>query len=309
MSRVMLMKKGRLLACFALCLLLVWFLADAVDVRQATEEALSLCARSVVPALFPFLVVSSLLLRLGFGELAAPWLAGLMEPLFRVPGAGSAALLLGLIGGYPIGAKTAADLYREGLADQAEAERLLAFTNNSNPVFLISVLGVGVFGSVRTGVWLWLIHVLSALLTGLLFRHSGKPAGRRPVSKSTPVRAVRLTGAFVEAVRSSLSGILSVCAFVTFFYVLARPLATMGGRLGPVLVGTTELFSLTPLLTAGRFGFVLAAASAGWGGLSVLCQTAAVLDGSGLSLKNCLRGKAIQALLSGLLAALVWSWL
>ena len=297
------------MACLALCFLLVWFLADAADVRQATAEGLSLCARSAVPALFPFLVVSSLLLRLGFGELAAPWLAGLMEPLFRVPGAGSAALLLGLIGGYPIGAQTAADLYREGLADRAEAERLLAFTNNSNPVFLISVLGVGVFGSVRAGVWLWLIHVLSALLTGLLFRNSGKGVERQAVSRKTPVRTVRLTTAFVEAVRASLSGILSVCAFVTFFYVLARPLAALGGRWGTALVGLTELFSLTPLLTADRFGFILVSGCAGWGGLSVLCQTAAVLDGSGLSLKNCFQGKAVQGTLSAVLAALVWDWI
>ena len=161
--------RWRILACLCLGGLLVWFLADAGAVRDSVAEALALCARSVVPSLFPFLVASSALLALGFGELAAPWLAGLMEPLFRVPGAGSAALVLGLVGGYPIGAKTAADLYRENLVSREEAERLLAFCNNSNPVFLISVLGVGVFGSVRAGVWLWLIHVLSALLTGLVF--------------------------------------------------------------------------------------------------------------------------------------------
>ena len=146
--------RWRILACLCLGGLLVWFLADAGAVRDSVAEALALCARSVVPSLFPFLVASSALLALGFGELAAPWLAGLMEPLFRVPGAGSAALVLGLVGGYPIGAKTAADLYRENLVSREEAERLLAFCNNSNPVFLISVLGVGVFGSVRAGVWL-----------------------------------------------------------------------------------------------------------------------------------------------------------
>ena len=301
--------RWRAAACLALCGVLVLFLTKAGAVRAAAAEALGLCARSVIPALFPFLVVSSLLLSLGLGELLSPMLAGLMEPLFRVPGAGSSALLLGLVGGYPIGAKTAADLYRNGLVSRVEAERLLAFTNNSNPVFLISVLGVGVFGSVRAGVWLWLIHVLSALMTGLLFRSSGKGVGRQAVSKEIPVRTVRFTTAFVDAVRSSLSGMLSVCAFVTFFYVLARPLAALGGRLGPALVGLTELFSLTPLLTADRFGFLLAAGCAGWGGLSVLCQTAAVLDGSGLSLKNCFRGKAVQGLLSALVASLVWSWL
>ena len=264
----------------------------------------------MVPSLFPFLVASSALLALGFGELAAPWLAGLMEPLFRVPGAGSAALVLGLVGGYPIGAKTAADLYRENLVSREEAERLLAFCNNSGPafilgVFLISVLGVGVFGSVRAGVWLWLIHVLSALLTGLVFRGSGKSASRQELTRHPPFQAVSFAEAFTGAVRSSLAGILSVCAFVVFFYVLAQPLTAMGGRLGAVLVAALELFSLTPLLTADAFGFLLAAAAAGWGGLSVLCQTLAVLEGSGLRLRNCFLGKVVQSAFSLLLAALL----
>ena len=297
--------RWKALACLLLCGMLVWFLADAAAIKGAMGEALTLCARSVIPALFPFLVASSLLLSLGFGELAAPWLAGLMEPLFRVPGAGSAALLLGLVGGYPIGAKTAADLYRNRLVTRSEAERLLAFANTSNPVFLISVLGVGVFGSVRVGVWLWLIHLLSDLLTGLLFRGSGKDAVSQTVSRNTAFRSVSFVTAFVEAVRSALSGILSVCAFVSFFYVLARPLAAFSGPLGPALVGITELFSLTPLLTADTFGLILASGCAGWGGLSVLCQTAAVLEGSGLSLRNCLFGKAVQGGLAAALAALL----
>lgn len=290
------------MACVCLCGVLAWFLADAGPVRQSAAEALSLCVRSVVPSLFPFLVISGLLVSMGIGELAAPYLAGFMGPLYRLPGCASSALLLGLVGGYPIGAKTAADLYREGLLSREEAERLLAFCNNSNPVFLISVLGSGVFGTLRAGVWLWIIHVASALLTGLLFRGGREKARRQAAGRRTSCRSVSLSSAFVEAVRGSASGMLSVCAFVVFFYVLADPMASLGPRLGPALVGITELFSLTPLLTADRFGFVLAAGCAGWGGLSVLCQTAAVLEGSGLGARNCFLGKAAQGALSALLA-------
>ena len=118
--------RWRMIASLLLCGVLVWFLADAGQVRQDVSAALALCARSVIPALFPFLVVSTLLLRLGFGELAAPWLAGLIEPLFRVDGVGSSALLLGLVGGYPIGPRTTAELYRQGALRRDEAERLLA---------------------------------------------------------------------------------------------------------------------------------------------------------------------------------------
>ncbi|MDO4314939.1 MAG: sporulation protein [Oscillospiraceae bacterium] len=298
-------KRWRTDACLVLCGVLIWFLADAARIRAAAAEALILCGGSVIPALFPFLAVSSLLVSLGFGEWLSPFFSGLMGPLYRLPGHASSALLLGLIGGYPIGAQTAAGLYKEGLLTAGEAERLLTFCNNSNPVFLISVLGAGVFGSVRAGVWLWLIHVASALLTGLLFRGSGKRASRSRVSRDIPCRAVSLSGAFVGAVRDSAGGMLSVCAFVVFFYVLAKPLAAAGTLLGPALVGVLELFSLTPLLPPTRFGFLLAAGCAGWGGLSVLCQTAAVLEGSGLRLRPCLLGKLVQAALSALLAALL----
>ena len=301
-------KRGRTDLFLILCGILIWFLTDAARIRAQAAEALLLCGKSVIPALFPFLVVSSLLIALGFGEWVSPYLAGLMTPLFRLPGLASSALLLGLVGGYPIGAQTAADLYRQHLLTRQEAERLLTFCNNSNPVFLISVLGVGVFGSVRTGVALWLVHVLSALLVGLLFRGHGKTADRRQ-APSIACRTVSLPAALVAAVRNSAGGMLSVCAFVTLFYVVAAPLEALGPHLGTALVGVVELFSLTQLLTPDFFGFVLAAGCAGWGGLSVLCQTAAVLDGTDLSLRPCLLGKLTQGLLSAALAAPVWWYL
>lgn len=303
MALVMDMKKRwRTPFCLVLCCGALWFLADAAHCRAAVEEALSLCARSVIPSLFPFLVISSLLLAMGFGDLTASVLSGLMEPLFRIGGPGSAALVLGLLGGYPIGAKTAGELYQSHALSRQEAERLLTFCNNCSPVFLISVLGSGIFGSVRAGVWLLLIHVGSALLVGLLFRGTSS-ACSQDMSRSCTFQAISPVQAFVSAVDGALRSVLSVCAFVTFFYVLSRPLSSLGGPAGALLVGMTELFSLTPLLTPDRFGFILAAGAAGWGGLSVLCQTAAALEGSGLRLRYCLVGKALQGLFSALLAA------
>ena len=287
-------------ACLVLCGLLIWFLADAERVRAAAAAGLSLCGRSVIPALFPFMAASTMLVSMGFGEWASPRLAGLMS-LYRLPGPAGSALLLGLVGGYPIGARTAAELHEKGLLTAEEAERLLGFCSNSNPVFLISVLGGGVFGSPRAGVYLWLIHVLSALLTGLFFRGSGKPLRRRPPPGLS--RSPSLPAAFVEGIRSACGNMLSVCGFVIFFYVLASPLAALGGLPGAAAVGFLELFSLTPLLAADRLSFILASACAGWGGASVLCQTAAVLEGSGLRLRNCVIGKVLQGLLAGALAA------
>ena len=119
--------RGRTDILLILCGLLVWFLADADRIRSAAAQALDLCARSVIPAMFPFMVVSGLLVSLGFGAWISPHLAGCMTPLFRLPGCASSALLLGLVGGYPIGAQTAAGLYRDRLLTREEAQRLLTF--------------------------------------------------------------------------------------------------------------------------------------------------------------------------------------
>lgn len=295
------MKKKAVL-CLAAALVAAALLADAEGVRRSVSEALVLCARTVIPSQFLFLVASSLLVSLGVGEVLAPRLEFLMWPLFRVDGAGATALILGLVGGYPIGARTAAELYRENLVDEDEAERLLAFCNTANPAFLISVLGAGVFGSIRIGVWLWLIHVLSALLTGILFRRG---AGRRTKPRRRiAARAVPFSAAVVGSVRRALESVLNICAFVTVFYVLARPLQGLPGIAGAAAVGFLELFSVTFMLPAGHAGFVLASVLAGWGGVSVLCQTLAVLADSGLATRNCFVGKAVQAGISGALALL-----
>ena len=302
---VMYMKRSRRNDSYLiLCGILVWFLVDAERLRAAAVNALSLCGNAVIPALFPFLAVSTLLISLGFSDWLSPLLSGLMTPLFRLPGLAGSALILGLVGGYPIGASTAVHLYRNGQLTREEAERLLTFCNNSNPVFLISVLG-NIFGDVRTGIWLWLIHLVSALLTGLLFREFGTSTARQRPVMDVVRQPVSFFSAFVSAVRSAASGMVSVCGFVVLFYVLATPLRTAGGQVSIILTGLMELFSLTPLLPPDRFGYIVASGCAGWGGLSVLFQTAAVLDDSDLRLMPCILGKAVQGLIAAGLAALM----
>ena len=98
-----------------------------------------------------------------------------------------------------------------------------------------------------------------------------------------------------------------VCGFVIFFLVLLRLAESFLGPLPPLAAGLVELTNGILRLTPDRGGFVLAAALLGWGGLSVHCQTAAVLGGSGISMRWYLPAKAMQGVVSAVLAAAVWS--
>ena len=105
---------------------------------DAARQGLSLCANVIVPSLFPFFVLSSLVVELGMAGYLGRALERVMYPLFRVGGPGAGALVLGFIGGYPVGARTAIGLYQSGQCSKAEAERMLAFCNNSGPALSLA---------------------------------------------------------------------------------------------------------------------------------------------------------------------------
>ena len=270
------------------------------------SAGLSLCLRAIIPSLFPFFVVVSLLLQLGLIRRLEPLLAPFMEPLFHLSGACAAPLLAGMVGGYPAGAKAVADLYAQRLLSRQEAEAALGFVNNCGPAFLLSYVGAGILGSSRAGAYLLLIHILAALLTGFILCRSRASAAKKSAPRHPPAAEPLLGEALPAAVTGSLASVLNICAFVVLFQVIA---ALLPAALPAGVLGCLEMVTGTAALTPGRAGFIAAAGIVGWGGLCVHCQTMAVLAGTGLSLRSHWLGKALQALVSVLLAGAVSVWL
>ena len=213
----------------------------SADTARAVREGLALCAGSVIPALFPFLAVSGLLTALDAG--AAPGRGRML--LARVLGcgpAGAGAFLLGLVGSYPVGARTVAQLYREKRISRPEACRLLLFCNNCGPAFILGVAGLGCFGSLRAGGLLWAVHVLAALGIVLVLP-------RRPLP---PARLTGLSHPLLSGAVELTQGILALPATPTGFVWAAALLGWGGlsvhGQSAAVLSGTD--LPLGPYLAA-----------------------------------------------------------
>ncbi len=297
---------GALLSLFAAALLL--FPAEA---SGAARDALVLCLRSVLPSLFPFFVLSSLLVSLGAADVFTHALRPIMRPLFGLSGAGALSLALGLIGGYPVGARTTVELYRGKTLTKSEAERLLGFCNNAGPGFILGVCGGTALQSARAGVYLCLVHAASAVLCGVLLCRAFPMCDKSRVPERA-ARSARMersvprsrAAAFTGSVRDSFAAVWSVCGFVVIFAVALRfltlimPAGAEDAAWYGALLGAVELTSGVLTLSADRAGFILCSALLGWGGLSVHAQTLSVLENSDLSAKRYFLGKAMQAALS-----------
>lgn len=298
------------------------------EAMEAAREGLRLCYNVILPSLFPFFVLSALVVDLGLAGYIGRALEGLMRPLFNVPGACASAFALGFVGGYPVGARTALSLYQKGMCTKTEAERLLAFCNNSGPAFILGVVGAGVFASSRVGLLLYLAHAAASVCVGLLFRFYKREGKRRERRGSPTFEAERITVAFTGAIKNSFLSTLNICAFVVFFTVVIKLLflsgllpglaGLLGALLSPLgfstrwaerlLTGLIELTSGVWTLTgdgtmSGKLS--MAAFLLGWAGLSVHCQVLSFIGGSGLSVKTYIGGKLLHGGLSALFIGLL----
>lgn len=295
----------------------------------AAKDGLMLCYNVIIPSLFPFFVLSSLVVELGLAGYLGRAMEKVMRPLFNVSGACASAVVLGFVGGYPVGAKTAISLYQNGACTKTEAERLLAFCNNSGPAFILGVVGTGVFASSRVGLFLYFAHMLASVCIGLLFRFykAGRRNGRE--RRAAPqFQTKHLSAALTGSITGSFLSTLNICAFVIFFTVVIRMLF-LSGFLGAMAAALSVIFAplgltvewaqslLTGIieLTSGVWALAgsgalagrmsMAAFMLGWAGVSVHCQVLSFLGDSGLSPRTYFLGKLIHGGLSALFTALL----
>ena len=304
-------------AAAAVCALTALLLCPDAALKSA-KYGLTLCADVIVPSLLPFFVATALLNELGLPRYLGRRLTPIMSRLFGVSGAGACAFILGITGGYPLGAAAIADMRSRGDIGREEAENLLGFCNNSGPAFIIGAAGVGVFSSSGAGVLLYFSHAAAALMTGILLsRRTFVSSAAGPVYAGS----VGLSSALPDAVKRSVVSVINVCGFVVTFTVLCGLLDAFGTF--SRLVGAVSAASglelhfvrafFTGLLELGSgigvmrglavtpLNLALASFILGWGGVSVHFQTLAAISGTDIKGVRHLAGR----LLSGCISAAI----
>ena len=267
--------------------------------REAALQGVKLSLEVVAPSLFPFFVLSRRLT--GSGILRFRRGNRLCSRLFGVSAAGMGALLMGFCGGYPLGVDVACGLYQSGQLGKTEAQRLISFVNNTGPAFFFGMVGAVLFQDIRICAALYLIHILSAVLTGLLLaQESSEPDNTPP--KNQPSNRETLP----ESIRQAFFSVCQLCGYVVFFSVVLGMLPKIGNDIFKAIL--CAIIDLPNGIAAiARIGdpvlrFFLCAGAIGWGGFCVHMQAAGLWQRSGLEPRGYYWGKLFHALVSCALA-------
>lgn len=279
-------------AFWSICLLII--ILDTKTAVYATREAIDMCISVLVPSIFPFLVICPMVsAQIGmFSSAFRP-----LGRLLRLPEGAEELFVLGILGGYPIGASVVCQAANRGRIAKDDAHRMLAFCSNAGPSFLFGI-GAALFSGIGYCAGIWLIHILSAVFVGLMTPGAGGQA-----------KQATIPNASLQAVlRKGLVTMAGICGWVVLFrillafaqrwifwcfapdtQILLRGLMELAN--GAVGLGQIELLGKRLLYFSAMLGF---------GGLCVYMQTASVCQE--LSIKYYLPGKILQCAVSTLLA-------
>lgn len=310
------------------CLFTLLLLLVPAPALEGARNGLSLCGNTVIPSLFPFLVLSGFIIKSGIANRCGRLFGPVTRRIFRLPGSTGTALILGAIGGYPVGANSVAELHKNGLISKQDGERLLGFNINSSPAFIIGAVGAGFLGSTQAGIMLYIAHLGASFIIGICMAigASKKEQSRMRRGKSSNSG---LAEAFVSSVSGSVSSILSIAAYVVLFSSLTTLfdytgictfIANIIGKVLPApaadpffynraIAGVLEVTNGCSASSgsAGIAALILTSVILSWSGLSVLCQVTSMVKDSGLSIRLYVITRLPHMIISGLLTLALFS--
>lgn len=334
--KMLVLKAKSLIIPTIICLFTLFLILFSNSNLSAAKKGLSLWANSVVPSLLPFFIATELLGYTNIISILGKMLNKLMKPVFNVPGEGAFPFIMGIISGYPVGAKIVSDFKKQGLCTNIEAERLIAFTNNSGPLFIVGTVGIGLFKDTKTGILLLITHILACITVGILFRWWKSGRNKRSTSfietsNKLPSRISlsNLGEVLASSIMNSISTIFLIGGFVVLFSVvisilnnigilnlfvnLISPLSNVFGISDKYLKGIiTGLIELTNgvcdiALIANKnisSNIIICAFLLGFGGISVALQVLSITSKNNISIKPYLIGKFLQGTFAAIYACI-----
>lgn len=315
----------------SICILLfiVFLIIFSASNLEAAQNGLIIWTTSIIPSLFPFFVATEILYSTNIINILGKYCNKFMRPLFNVPGQASFALIMGFISGYPTGAKIVSDLRENKICSKIEAERLLSFTNNSGPLFIISVVGIITFSNLEIGYLLLITHILSALTVGFIFKF-WKNKKEIKITTNLPIKSNinnnNFATVFTDAIKKSISNILNIGGFVVIFSVIISILnnlnlfdsiSTLLTFLKipqefsmPILSGIIEIsngINNLNFINVSNISIliIIAAFLLGFGGICVAFQVYSIISKTDLSIKPYILGKFLQGLIASIYTYLI----
>lgn len=283
-------------------------LMNSSSVVKSVIFSIDIFKNNVFPSLFPFMVLSSLLINYGFVEFSAKLFKKLMNKLFKMNENGAFIFIMSMLSGFPSNSKYTRELYLNGALNEQEATKILMFTHFSNPLFILGTVGA-FLKSKQLAIIVLIAHYITNIILGLLFRNISPSSD----TKIQTARTIKSFGnALREAILSAINTSLLILGTMTVFLVLTTIInqqLSLPAFFQTLLNGFFEMtqgLKYASLLDIDiKTKAILMTMFLSFGGLSVHMQVLSIISDTKIQYIPFLIARILHMAISGLLVFLV----
>ena len=273
-------------------------------------NALSLWVYNLIPSLFPFFIISDILINYNITSYIPKIIKDFCKNIFNITDNMLTILLLSMISGFPSNARNTRTLYDKGLITVDEANHILMFSHFANPVFILTTVALFFFHNEKTGIILLITHYLSNIILGICLR---KSVNYKMQLNNNIFKYNDFGSVLVLAIKKAVDTILTICGIIVVFLMLSTIIInTFKFNLynQMIIKGIFEITigieSLSNLPISMNYKLVIASMILAFGGISVHVQVLSQIAGTKIKYLYFLFGRLYQMIIAGFLTY-IWT--
>ncbi len=301
MAIIKLKKEYFTIVAIAVCIYFMFRFPLAV--KEGVTEGLRICFYTIIPSLFPFMTLSAYMVKSNIFFSVHRILSMPARYIFRQPACSIPAILMSMIGGFPVGIKMVNELYTREQITKKQAQRLCLFCMNAGPAFVITAVGVNMLNSTKAGVIIYVSLCISSLFLGIA---SSFLAEKNEKTSKSKMQIQMPLSSLSASVSDALQAVLGICAWVILFSSITSCIKTLN-------ISEHMYFFLTSVLEvtrgctliSGKLSLPILAGVIGFGGICVHCQVLAFIKNIGMKYSHFLVSRIVNGALASLISYLL----
>ena len=298
-----------------LSLSLIFFMISSNrNVIESVSFSISLWKDNLFPTLFPFFIVSNVLIQYGCVELIGSLIGKIMNKIFKLPSESGFVLVISLFSGFPSGAKYINELVKEEMLSIEDANRLLTFTHYSNPLFILGFIS-NIFNK-NIALIILVSHVLGGLITGFILNYNKELNNYKANKKHSNNKTNSLGKILHSSIMDSLNTMFLLLGIVTIFVLITNmiqstlDLSDISISIISGLIEITQGIKNISLLNIDiYFKILLTTLFISFGGLSIHTQVLSIIEESKIKYKYFFVARIIHSILSIILVSILYLFL
>lgn len=290
-------------------------LSESNTIIEAVIFSFQIWTNNLFPSLFPFFVLSGILINYGFIELIGEIFKPIFERLFKINGYAAFIFIMSMVSGFPSNAKYTKELYLEGKINEKEATKILMFSHFSNPLFILGTISVTFLNDKRLGILILLSHYISNIIIGIIIRNYNQ--SKLNFSKFSISKAIdemhkkrinndkRLGTIITNSLTNSIQTLLLILGVVTTFLIITtiidnnfKPDLFTKTIISGLLEMTQGIKHVSLLSISNYFKALIITAILSFGGLSVHTQILSIISDTKIKYIPFLISRILHVLIS-----------